>query len=89
MEDANAKVTNHLLRFLNPHYKVTFKSVGESDHKSPICHSLKCTCNGNFPGLIFDGCKVGCSPGPSNDDEEEGGGDEAVEDQDQEDQHIV
>ena len=47
------------------------------------------TCNCNFPGLILDGGKVGRSPGPSNDDEEEGGGDEAVEDQDQEDQHVV
>ena len=48
-----------------------------------------CTCNGNFPGFIFDGCKVGRTPSTSNDDEEEGGGDEAVEDQDEEDQHIV
>ena len=48
-----------------------------------------CTCDGNFPGLIFDGCKVGCSSSSSDDDEEEGGGDEAVEDQDEEDQHIV
>ena len=54
-----------------------------------ISHSFQCTCDGNFPGLIFDGCKVGRSPGAGNDDEEEGGGDEAVEDQDQEDQHVV
>ena len=47
------------------------------------------TCNCNFPGLIFDGCKIGRAPGPGNDDEEEGGGDEAVEDQNQEDQHVV
>ena len=47
------------------------------------------TCNGNFPGFIFDGCKVSCAPGPGDDDEEEGGGNEAVEDQDQEDQHVV
>ena len=47
------------------------------------------TCDGNFPRLIFDGGKVGCTPSPGDDNEEEGGGDEAVEDQDEEDQHVV